>query len=192
MSSGSIASNGVGVRELCWCVGGVPQVAKNREKAKRKLRPPFFHSIDIVAIFRKRYGTSLCALYAVIAVPPFGTRPVGMRIHARRRRDCDCTANICVLGGAFAESKRGDFIFAIFSGIFLPFSPHPHDFERVWTFRRPRERGPSLHNLPPPLFLFSPFSSRFLPRPPPSGTGAKKMPFFSLFLAHRHESQLDC
>jgi len=131
MGGDSIAGNGVGVRELGWCAGGVPRVAKNREKAKRKLRPPFFHSIGIIAISRKRYGTSPYALHAVIAPPPFGTRPVKMRMHARRRRDSDCTAKICVLGGAFAGSKRGDFIFAIFFRDFLPFSPHPNDFERV-------------------------------------------------------------
>ena len=131
MGGGSIAGNGVGVRELGWCAGGVPRVAKKREKAKRKLRPPFFHSIGIIAISRKRYGTSPYALHAVIAPPPFGTRPVKMRMHARRRRDSDCTAKICVLGGAFAGSKRGDFIFAIFFRDFLPFSPHPNDFERV-------------------------------------------------------------
>ena len=131
MGGESIAGNGVGVRELCWCVGGVPRVAKNREKAKRKLRPPFFHSIDIVAISRKRYGTSPCALHAVTTVSPFGTRPANMHMDARRRRDSDCTGKICDFGGAFAGSKMATLFSRFPPGISLLFHCDPNDFERV-------------------------------------------------------------
>ena len=58
---------------------GSPKIEK---RAKRKLRPPFFHSIDIIAISRERYGTSSCVLHVVTTVSPFGTQPTNMRINA--------------------------------------------------------------------------------------------------------------
>ena len=160
MGGESSAGNGAGFRELCWCVGGVPRVAKKREKSKRKLRPPFFHSIDIITISRKRYGTSPCAVHVVTTPPPFGTRPANMRIHPRRRRDSNCMGKCCTFGGAFARSKMTTLFSRFFSGIFSPFFHATRAILReFWTFRRPRERGPSLHN---PSLSFFPFPFFFL------------------------------
>ena len=131
MGGESIAGNGAGVRELCWCVGGVPRVAKNREKSKENFVHLFFDRSTIIAISRKRYGTSPCALHAVITVYPFGTRPVDMHMDARRRRDSDCMGKTCDFGGAFAGSKMATLFSRFPPGIFLLFHPDPNDFERV-------------------------------------------------------------
>ena len=42
MGGESFAAIGVGVRELCWCEGGIPRVAKNREKSEKKTSSTFF------------------------------------------------------------------------------------------------------------------------------------------------------
>ena len=130
MGGESIAGNGAGGRELCWCVGGVLRVAKNREKSNENFVHLFFDRSTIIAISRKRYGTSPCALHAVITVYPFGTRPVDMHIDARRRRDSDCMGKTCDFGGAFAGSKMTTLFSRFPPGIFL-FHPDPNDFERV-------------------------------------------------------------
>ena len=129
---------------------------KKARKIEKKTSSTIFHSIEnIIAIFQKRYGTSPCALHAVTAVPPFGTRPANMYVHARRRRDSDCTGKMCAFGGAFARSKMATLFSRFSPGIFSPFfTPTRAILREFWTFRRPRERGPSLHN---PSFSFFPF-----------------------------------
>ena len=141
---------------------------KKREKSKRNFVHHFFIRSTIIAIFQKRYGTSPCALHAVTAVPPFGTRPSDMHMDARRRRDGDCTGKICAFGGAFARSKMATLFSRFSPGIFSPFfTPTRAILREFWTFRRPRERGPSLHNPSLSFFPFPFFFLLFLPPPPP-------------------------
>ena len=128
MSSGSIAGNGVGVRELGWCAGGVPRVAKNREKAKRKLRPPFFRSIDHHRHFPE-------ALRDVAVRATCGHHGLPIRYTAFRHAYGRATParwrlngqNLC-FWGRFRQVKNGDFIFAIFFRDFSPLFTPPERF----------------------------------------------------------------
>ena len=123
-----------GSRARGWFCGRCPSVPRDEksEKNRKKTSSTIFHSIEnIIAIFQKRYGTSPCALHAVTAVPPFGTRPANMYVHARRRRDSDCTGEMCAFGGAFARSKMATLFSRFFPGFSSLFSRDPSDFERV-------------------------------------------------------------
>ena len=71
--------------------------------------------------------------------------------------------------GRFRQVKNDDFIFAIFFRDFPPFFHATRAILReFWTFRRPWECSPSLHNPSFPLFPFPFFFSFFLsPSPSP-------------------------
>ncbi len=74
-------------------------------------------------------------------------------------------------------------------GFSSPFHPTRTILREFWTFRRPRERGPSLHN---PSLSFFPFPFFFLLFPPlslsPFSNASEKLPY--LFAGTRNRSML--
>jgi len=80
-----------------------------------------------------------------------------------------------VFWGALLPGQKEATLFSrFFFGIFSPFHPTRTILREFWTFRRPWERGPSLHDLPFSFFLFPPFSSLWGPARAPTPPGGQK------------------
>ena len=147
-----------------WLVGGVLD-EKKREKSKRKLRPPFFIRSKTSSPFSR---SATGRLHARSMQSPRSPHSVHGLPTCMCTRDAGAIAIVrakFVLLGALSPGQKWRLYFRDFFRDFPPFFHATRAILReFWTFRRPRERGPSLHN---PSLSFFPFPFFFLLFPPP-------------------------
>ena len=93
-----------------------------------------------------------------------------------------------VILGALSPGQKWRLYFRGFPPGFPSFFPPTRTILReFWAFRRPRERGPSLDDLPPPFSLSPLFLPFFSLSSPPSATAGKKLPFFAVPMLGRRQ-----
>ena len=133
-----------------------PSGRKKSRKSEKKTSSTFFS-------FDRHHRHFPEALRDVAVRAPCGHRGPPIRYTACRVAYTRATPtrlrlygqHLC-FGGRFRRVKKRRLYFRdFFPGFFSLFHPTRTILREFWTFRRPQECGPSLHNLPPPLFFFS-------------------------------------